>query len=134
VGAADASAAAPSIRELLGLATRPNWVAERPEAYLEDGVRRGAEDAGLTVASATTSPTGAFVVTLLHDPDLGRRAVRVAAWQVIGAVAETLTHVAEASGDDTVTFRVVTGTRETDAGFATHGHHLVLELAPRPAG
>jgi hypothetical protein len=129
---ADASAAAPSIGELLGLATRPDWVAEHPEAYLEDGVRRGAEDAGLTVAATTTSPAGAFVVTLLHDAAMSRREVRVAAWYVIGAVAETLTHVVEESGTGTVQFRVVTGTRETDAGFATHGHYLILELAPRP--
>ena len=132
VGAADASAAAPSIRELLELATRPNWVAEQPEAYLEDGLRQGAEDVGLTVARATTSSDGAFVVTLLHDPAMSRRAVRVAAWHVIGSVAETLTHVAESSGPGTVEFRVVTGTRERDEHFATHGHHVVLELTPRP--
>ena len=130
-GVGDASAAAPAIRELLELARRPEWVAEEPEVHLGDHVRRAAERLGLEVAGTHTADTGSFEVSLLHDPAMTKRAVRVAAWTVIAAVAEATTHVRETSSAGEARFEVVTGTPEGSDGFTTHGHHVVLVLRPK---
>lgn len=129
-GVGDASGATPALRELLDLAHRPGWVAEEPEVHLEGHVRRAAADVGVVVADTQTSADGSFVVTLVHDPAMSKRAVRVAAWGVIGAVAEITTHVRERSDPDGTVFHVVTGTTPDPAGFATHGHQLTLRFLP----
>jgi len=130
-GVGDAAAAVPALRELVDLAARPGWVAEDPDLHLEEHVRRAADVLGLTVTDVRTTPQGSFEVSLAHDPSMNRRAVRVAAWSVVAAVAETTTHGRETDGSGGVELHVVTGVPATPDGFAPHGHHLVLRLAPR---
>ncbi|MCU1424991.1 MAG: hypothetical protein JWM51_1282, partial [Microbacteriaceae bacterium] len=71
---------------------------------------------------------GTFEVGLVAPPDLNRRLLRVAAWRLIGAVAESATNVREVSDQAGVTFEVVTGTPGDPDGFATHGHTLRLRF------
>ena len=129
-GVGDASVAAPALRELLELAHRPDWVAEEPEAHLGDHLRRAADELGLVPGDAHTSDDGSFRVTLSHDPTMNKRAVRVAVWGVVAAIAETTTHVREHPGPDGTEFHVVTGTTEDAGQFAPHGHLLVLRVVP----
>jgi hypothetical protein len=129
-GVGSAAAAVPRLHELLALARRPDWVAEQPDVHLEGHVRSAAERVGLSVAATRTAPDGSFDVTLVHPPAMNRRAVRVAAWGVVAAVAEETTHVRETTGPAGTELHVVTGTLDAPGGFATHGHHLVLRLVP----
>ena len=49
---------------------------------------------------------------------------------MIGAIAESSTHVLERETSDGIEFQVVTGMPPATSAFATHGHSITLTLKP----
>ncbi len=64
-----------------------------------------------------------------------RRTIRIAAYGLIGAIAEGITAIAEVSrpASDGLAFEVVTGMPADQTEFAPHGHTLRLTLDGPPA-
>jgi hypothetical protein len=127
-GAADAGAFAAAVEELAGLARRPGWVAEEPEAHLVPHLR-GARVAGLRLSGWHTGEDGVLDAVAEYQPGESRRDLRRQAWSLIGAIAEPAASVRERPNGDSVIFEVVTGI--PDGGhFASHGHTVRLTLRP----
>lgn len=119
----------------------PNWVAEDPEAHLMPALERALADGslGLELLEAHSGPDAEFVVELGWNGEPGdSRALRAAAFALIGTVAESATYVRqrrEAGGDvdggqaaGELRFEVATGMLAPDTAFASHGHVLILRL------
>jgi hypothetical protein len=129
-GIADASSFAVAVEELAGLARRPGWVAEEPEAHLVPHLRR-AEVAGLRLSGWHTGEDGVLNAVAEYRAGENRAGLRRQAWALLGTIAEPAASVRERPDGDSVIFEVVTGI--PDGGrFASHGHTVRLTL--RPAG
>ena len=130
-GVGDGRRLEPGAADLLDALREPDWVAEQPEVHLLPHLRRACESggAGLRLDDAHSEPDGAFVVEL-HWPgprgDL--RALRVAAYSLIGEVAESATYIHQRQEADAIVFEVGTGMLAADTDFAPHGHVLVLRV------
>jgi hypothetical protein len=126
IGVAGGEVHAPHARRLLEALEAPDWVAEEPEVHLRPHLERTA--LGLGFGLRGTGRDGAtYEVRLIWLGDKSRRAVRRAAYALIGTVAEESTHVAEWVDEDTVVFDVATGI-VADVHFAPHGHLLRLRI------
>lgn len=128
-GIADASRVAPGLRELTGLATAEDWVAEAPEVHLLPHMREACadDDSFFSLESSESDAEGAFVVTLRRrDASTDQRQVRAAIFALVGAIAETATYIRQEPAS--LAFEVVTGIPSGDGAFATHGHLLVLRV------
>ena len=125
-GAADASAFAVAVEELAGLARRPGWVAEEPEAHLVPHLR-GAQVAGLRLSGWHTAEDGVLDAVAEYQAGESRGDLRRQAWALLGTIAEPAASVRERTDGDSVIFEVVTGI--PDGGhFAGHGHTMRLTL------
>jgi hypothetical protein len=125
-GTADASAFAVAVEELAGLARRPGWVAEEPEAHLVPHLR-GAQVAGLRLSGWHTGEHGVLDAVAEYRAGESRRDLRRQAWALLGTIAEPAASVREHADGDSVIFEVVTGI--PDGGhFASHGHTVRLTL------
>jgi hypothetical protein len=125
-GAADASAFAVAVEELAGLARRPGWVAEEPEAHLVPHLR-GAQVAGLRLSGWHTGEDGVLDAVAEYRAGESRGDLRRQAWALLGTIAEPAASVHERTDGDSVIFEVVTGI--PDGGhFASHGHTVRLTL------
>jgi hypothetical protein len=129
-GVADGSSAAPAIEELLELSHRPEWVTEDPAGHLGGSIRASVDALGMGWIGDAVSPAGVYEVDLSYDPALNRKALRAAAWAMIGTIAEASTHVREAPGQGSTVFHIVTGMPEDSTPFTTHGHVVVLRFTP----
>jgi hypothetical protein len=132
-GVADASKLAPGIQELLELSKSPNWIAEAPELHLLPHLQRACDmaDSLFTLQSTDVDSTGAFIV------NLGWRGESAAVAQIRAAVLELTGHIAEAAiyirqRREPLTYEVVTGIPASDGAFDTHGHVVILRVAPQP--
>ena len=65
--------------------------------------------------------------------DAGRGTIQVAAYALIGVVAEGTTAIAEIAEPRGPTFEVVTGLLADQTQFASHGHTLRLRIDVPPA-
>jgi len=129
-GVADGSTAAPAIEELVELCHRSGWVAEDPAGHLGGSIRVSLDVLAIGWIGDAVSPAGVYEVHLSYDPTLSRKALRAAAWTIIGTIAEASTHVREVAGQGSTVFHVVTGMPEDSTPFATHGHVVVLRFTP----
>jgi hypothetical protein len=129
-GVADASAFAAAVEELAGLARRPGWVAEEPEAHLVPHLR-GAQVAGLRLSGWHTGEDGVLEAVAEYRAGESHGELRRQAWALIGTIAEPAASVRERPDGDSVIFEVVTGIPD-NGHFASHGHTVRLTL--RPAG
>jgi hypothetical protein len=91
------------------------------EVYL-----RGAGVKGLRAAGCGTGQDGVLTVTAEHSPVTSGGGHG----ELLGAIAEPTTSVAENHDDDAVIFEVVTGVPEGEGLFASHGHAIQLTLRP----
>ena len=136
IGVGDARAHLARLDALREAAAKEGWVAEEPEAHLLPHILRHVGDgAPFTIDSTATRPDGTFVVDLRWTGPAGtdRRAIRIAAYALIGVIAEGTTVIAEAVGSDGHLFEVVTGMLADQTEFASHGHTLRLTIAGPPA-
>ena len=132
IGAGDARAHLGGLDALRDAAGQDGWVAEEPEAHLLPHIRRHVdEDAVWEITRTETESDGTFVVELRWNgpEDAGRAQIRVAAYALIGTVAESTTAIIEADDPDGQTFEVVTGMLPDQTAFASHGHTLRLQIA-----
>jgi len=127
-GVADARAFAPAVEELAGLARRPGWVAEEPEAHLIPHLR-GAQVAGLRLSGWHTGEDGVLEAVAEYGAGESRGELRRQAWALIGTIAEPAASVRERPDGDSVIFEVVMGIPD-NGYFASHGHTLRLTLRP----
>jgi hypothetical protein len=135
IGVADAGAWQPTIATLSALVMEHGWVAEEPEAHLWPHLAAAASaDGRLRLTSATTGPTGEFVVELdwIGDPTPGRRDRRTALYALVGSIAESVTVIRDPSGSAGDELEVLTGGPPGDSPFGSHGHTIRLRLIETP--
>jgi hypothetical protein len=100
-----------------------DWVTEDAGAHLLPHIRRACEAAGsFGVLGEEQGDDGVYLVRLgwQGEPDIG--AMREAVFAVIGAFAESSTHVRQRTLADAVEYDVVTGMLSDETPFRTHGH------------
>ena len=132
VGAAHARAYLARLDALRAAAGEDGWVAEEPDAHLLPHLERHIESgAPWTLTATGTDSDGTFVVDLswTGPPDADRRAIRAAAYEMIGVVAEATSLIIESADGDDHVFEVVTGMLADQTAFASHGHTIRLTLA-----
>jgi hypothetical protein len=130
VGVADASSTSPDIERLLEQSREPGWITEDAEAHLGSHLISAAGPLGLVVRrlEVIDAVLEIDVAAAGHDD---WRATRIAAFALIGAVAEGSTHVREVSpGREGLDLSVLTGVLPGDSTFATHGHLLRIRVVP----
>jgi hypothetical protein len=136
-GVADAARLVPGAGELLAAFGEPNWVTEQPEVHLLPHVEAWCQrDRRLAVIDAYTDDTGAFVLNLgWNGASRGVGRARAAAFSLIGSFAESATYVrqrrvASDSGPSAMMlqFEVGTGELAPEAGFAPHGHVVLITV------
>ena len=122
------------IDALRELAATPGWVAEEADLHLLPHLEAALPTEGWQIEASIVEPDGRLVITLrpTHGGAVDRRAVRSAAYALIGSIAETVTAIHEVVGDGGHTFEVTTGTLPSVTGFATHGHVVVLRFPADP--
>ncbi|MDX6646305.1 MAG: hypothetical protein QOK40_2032 [Miltoncostaeaceae bacterium] len=139
---ADGRKLVPGLRELLEVLELPDWVAEHPKVHLLPHVRRACAraDALLGLEVARVDADGALELVLRWRGRAGDvRAVRAAAFALVGEIAESASYVRqrreppaadldEPASGALLTFEVATGMLAPDTSFATHGHTLVLRV------
>ena len=128
VGVADATDLAPAIDELATLARRDGWVAEEPEAHLLPHLRRAIDAPNSPWTLRDSSVTAGVLVLDLAWAGRGPSALRADAFALVGAVAETVTHVREREAAGLTELEVVTGVPPGTTSFAAHGHTLRLRI------
>ena len=122
-GVRDASEARDAVASLLGTLGRDEWVAEEPEVHLQPHLEAAAAAYGVTLRRIA-DVDGALEVDI-DAADRPRLEQRSVVFALIGAIAESSTHVREV--DDT--FEVVTGMLPGDGDFASHGHLVRIRIA-----
>jgi hypothetical protein len=101
----------------------PDWVTEDAGAHLLHHIRRACEAVGgFDVLGERQGDDGVYVVRLVWhgEPDLG--SMREALFGLVGAFAESSTHVRQRTLPDAVEYDVVTGMLPDETPFRTHGH------------
>lgn len=99
-----------------------DWVTEDAGAHLLPHIRRACAAGGFDVLGEQQRDDGVYLVRLAWrgEPDIG--AMREAVFAVIGAFAESSTHVRQRTLPDAVEYDVVTGMLADETPFRTHGH------------
>jgi hypothetical protein len=106
-----------------------DWVTEEAGAHLLSHIRRACEGLGsFDVLGERQDDDGIYVVRLAWhgEPDVG--AMREAMFGVIGAFAESSTHVRQRTLADVVEYDVVTGMLPDETPFRTHGHLIRFRI------
>ena len=128
VGVADAQVATPDVERLLAMTREPGWITEDAAAHLGPACQAAAAAMRLDVRRMEVVDDVLHVdVTAPDGHDL--RARRIEGFRLIGAIAESSTHVRERqteSGD--LELDVVTGVLPGDTDFATHGHLVRIRV------
>ena len=137
-GIGDAGQLVPGAGELVAAFSEPAWVAEQPELHLRPHVEAWCErDQRMALRDAYTDDRHAYVLDLEWcgaPTSVGD--ARATAFSLIGSFAETATYVRQrrvADGAEgsrqMLQFEVGTGELNPDAGFAPHGHVVVINMA-----
>jgi hypothetical protein len=122
VGVADARVAAPDLERLLAQTAEPGWVTEDALAHLGERCRAAAEVLDLEIVRIE-AVDDVLEVDVRTKAERERHARFVAGFALVGAFAESSTHVRERVDEDSaLELTVVTGMLPGDGEFATHGH------------
>jgi hypothetical protein len=121
-GIASGEPFAEGLDALRGQLPAEDWVAEEAGTHLLPHIRRACEAVGFDVLDENQDDDGVYTVRLAWngEPTLG--VVREAVFAVIGAFAESSTHVRQRTLSDAVEYDVVTGMLPDETPFRTHGH------------
>jgi hypothetical protein len=107
-GVADAGGATADVDRLLAQTREPGWVTEDPDLHLAPSCLPAAASLGLDIVVAG----------------------RIAAYGLVGAIAESTTHVREYRNEDrsVIVLEALTGVLPGDGPFASHGHLVRVRL------
>ena len=130
-GVADAGWLAPEARALVARMETARWVTEDPEAHLLPHIRRlcEREDVPLELIDAHVDADAALFVDCRFVGDWDAGTANIAAFALLGSIAEPGTFVQQRKSRDGLELAVATGVVSDDGAFATHGHTLVLRVA-----
>ena len=121
-GVREATIASPDIERLLALTAEPGWITEDAEAHLGPSVRAVAESLAVDLARVEVVDDILEIDVRLPEGS-GSTAQQAVAYALVGAFAESSTHVRQSGPTrDGVDLLVVTGVLPGDSFFATHGH------------
>src|SRR5918911_1301503 len=128
-GVGDAGEFAPRLRRLLDEMTLPDWVTEEPQAHLLPHIEHALAAGSPFRIVDDVVVSAVYVLTLTWQRREGTISeLRRDVFALIGAVAETATHVQQRIRADRVEFEVVTGMLEGESRFRTHGHMLRFKI------
>jgi hypothetical protein len=107
-GVADAGGATADVDRLLAQTREPGWVTEDPDLHLAPSCLPAAASLGLDIVVAG----------------------RIAAYGLVGAIAESSTHIREYRNEDgsVIVLEALTGVLPGDGPFASHGHQVRVRL------
>jgi hypothetical protein len=101
----------------------PGWVTEDADAHLLPHIRRACETGGyFDVLGERQDEDGVYVVRLTWRGERDLGSMREAVFALVGAFAESSTHVRQRTLPDGVEYDVVTGMLPDETPFRTHGH------------
>jgi len=127
-GVADGMAHVPEVRRLLEAMAAPGWVAEDPDAHQLPDLSGFCNEPGSPWTLLSAQLDGAVYEVVLEwaraEARIGQ--LRADAFALIGAVAESSTHVRQCVAGAEIQYEVTTGMLEGDAGFGGHGHMVRL--------
>lgn len=122
-GIGSGGALAPGIEALRAQLEAPDWIAEDPHAHLLPHIVRAcAAGEDLAVLDTKLESDGVYEVTLDWRPHAASPTLRERVFAVIGAFAESSTHIAQRRRGDDMEYDVVTGMLAHQTQFRTHGH------------
>jgi hypothetical protein len=130
-GIANAVLATANLLRLSAEMAAPDWVAEAPDEHLLPHLREFVERTGSPwrLVAAEAAPDGTYVVHVAWTGErASRRSLRAEAFALIGAIAESSTHVREQRDGDSLVYEIVTGMLDGDSGWRGHGHVLRLRI------
>ena len=128
VGVTDAETATVDVERLLAMTREAGWITEDAATHLGPWCLAAAKELDLVVVRMEVVDHVLEVDVRTIAADDARR-IRIAAHGLIGAFAETSTHVRERRGDaGEVVLEVVTGVLPGDGHFASHGHLVRVRL------
>jgi hypothetical protein len=129
-GIGDARRLLPEAHALLERMDTPHWVTEDAEAHLLPHLRRmcARDDVPLELQGSRVEEDGTLVVDCRIEGEWDGWKAGVAAFALLGRIAETGTFVEKRESDDRLELDVVTGVVSDEGRFATHGHTLRLQI------
>jgi hypothetical protein len=125
-GVGDARRLLPEARALLERMDAPHWVTEDADAHLLPHLRRVCErdEVPLELRDARVEEDGTLVVDCRLEGVSDGWTAGVAAFALLGRIAETGTFVEKRESDERLELDVVTGVVSDEGRYATHGHTL----------
>jgi hypothetical protein len=107
-----------------------HWVTEDADAHLLPHLRRlcDRDDVPLELRDARVEEDGTLVVDLQLEGEWDVGKAGVAAFALLGSVAEPGTFVEMRQPDDGLELDIATGVVSDEGPFATHGHTLRLRV------
>lgn len=110
----------------------PFWVTEDADAHLLPHLRRMCEqgDVPLELVEAHTEADGTLVVECRLEGDWDGWRAGVAAFALLGRIAEPGTFVEKRETYEVLELDIVTGVVSDEGRYATHGHTLRLHVTP----
>ena len=129
-GIGDARRLLSAVRALLERMDTPHWVTEDADAHLLPHLRRlcARDDVPLELQDARVEEDGTLVVDCRLEGEWDRWNAGVAAFALLGCVAEPGTFVEMRQSDDRLELDIATGVVSDEGRFATHGHTLRLRV------
>jgi hypothetical protein len=134
-GVGDAGELAPGVRRLLEEMVAPDWVAEDPQVHLLPNLQRElAEPSSPWRLVDDVVISAVYTLTLAWGRSDGTiEQLRRDVFALVGAVAQTTTHVSQRIESARIEFDVVTGVLEGDSKFRPHGHMLRFKVVGEAA-
>ena len=130
-GVGDASRLLPESRALLERMDTPHWVTEDADAHLLPHLRRMCErdDVPLELLDARIEEDGTLVADLRLEGKWDGWKASVAAFAILGRIAEPGTFVEKRESEARLELDVVTGVVSDEGRYGTHGHTLRLRVS-----
>ena len=129
-GVGDARRLLPEARALLERMDAPHWVTEDADAHLLPHLRRMCErgDVPLEFQDSRVDEDGTLLVDCRLEGEWNGWRASVAAFALLGRIAEPGTFAEKRETGDRLELDIVTGVVSDEGRFATHGHTLRLRV------
>jgi len=133
-GVASGASLLPEIDALRAVMARPDWIAEDPELYLGEHIRRACNREGAPMRLTSVAPEEAVLVLAFEAPaNLDKPAIRAEVLTILGSFVEASTFMRESASDGAMVFDVVTGMLDGDGPYTGHGHLVRFVVMTLPS-